>query len=150
MEKTWVELLHGMAEDLERLQEKVEALAAMAEGDGLEEALERMRERGDVASERDVMLAGWVIDALETQLGTGRKWDNPKRYWSRVDTSIKTLTEMVGERHEVVDLSARRVGYVVKEVIGLETKRRSQFNGRHCVLYDEGVIRAWRERYERG
>ena len=139
------DVLAGMAEAMKELALGLHQLAAMMPADGMGEAVEAMGEREEVWSAWDVEMGRWLIAAIRRKLQVcgGEK----AIHWSEVDFSVGTLAEMVREEHETVNFSARRAGYVLRNVIGLELTRRSRFNGRWCVVYDEGVIEAWEERY---
>jgi len=123
----------------EDLAEAYGELSDLVGVDAMENAIGEMNERGDVLVLSDQRLASWVLKAIEQQ-ASHVPFEGPDAL------SMKTLTEIVKDRHEVDLLKPRRVGYVVREIIGLETRRTGEFR-RYCVLYDEGVIEAWKERY---
>lgn len=100
-------------------------------------AIEEMKNSSSTLACWDLQLAWLVIGAIETRLCI-----------EPVDLSVKTITETVQRRHDMT-VEARRVGYVIRDVIGLKTERRGgRWGGRYYVMYDADVVEAWRAKHE--
>ncbi len=131
---------------------------------------ERLRERlrsylmeyhQKIVGQRGLTLAAKVLEALVV-LDEAQASDNLER--KQRDLSVNTIADKVnqlidfenwGEEDYVKGrtlkgkegVGSRKVGYILRDDLQLETERQSKFNGRYCVVWDGPRVKSLRKRY---
>jgi len=147
----------------DRLNQIASSLVTVVEDEGMREEMRQFLHQynQEIIDQRGLSQAARVLEALVL---LNADYESDGVPWNDRDFSTKTVAEL---SNQLVDfenhgeegyveirckpnrekISTRSIGYTIRNDLQLTSKRRSKFNGRHCVEWDKGRIYSLRKRY---